>query len=455
LAKRRNPDASQAKRTLGFKALAGSTLVMLAVVVGLHYLCLAFYPKRVLDPFNISDFYPLSVFKFRWPMPYQLGIAMIAAFTLRWLWPRLSAPRVSIWSAFAGVLLVCVLANLVYGWRYGIDFPTATVGDPGIEYYHDAIVIKGPLWFLSRFNSIQPELLLHSRAHPPGPVLFYYVLWLVLRDPGVISIAVATLSFALALPYVRRLLRLAFGEEPPGSLLLYGVLPAVTIYTLASVDAVVASLFLAAIVEFVDEERTGSWIAAAMFLTVSLLFTFAALFLLPVMLGYELICRKRPTRGLKVIGVCALALAALKPIVGFDWWSAFVKASALENEGKFLLFGNPKRYLWYRLGSVAEILFFFTPFLCLLWWRGRTPLEEASPAYNVLAWLGPASLAALLLSGALQRGEAARICMFILPYLLLPVLAAWRRMDAPARFRTVQAVFAWGLVMQLFGFYQW
>jgi hypothetical protein len=45
--------------------------------------------------------------------------------------------------------------------------------------------------------------------------------------------------------------------------------------------------------------------------------------------------------------------------------------------------------------------------------------------------------------------------LFILPYLLLPVVAAWRELRSGDQFRVAQAVFAWGVVMQLFGFYQW
>jgi hypothetical protein len=112
-------------------------------------------------------------------------------------------------------------------------------------------------------------------------------------------------------------------------------------------------------------------------------------------------------------------------------------------------------YLWYRLGSIAEILIFFTPLLCVLWWRGRRTLKRLSPDAALLGWLGIASLAALLLSGALQRGEAARICLFVLPYLLLPVFAAWRLLDDASRRFTAQTVFACGLILQLFGFWQW
>jgi hypothetical protein len=55
----------------------------------------------------------------------------------------------------------------------------------------------------------------------------------------------------------------------------------------------------------------------------------------------------------------------------------------------------------------------------------------------------------------MKIGEAARICLFILPYLSLPVVAALRELNDASRFRVAQGVVAWGLFMQLGGFYQW
>ena len=37
----------------------------------------------------------------------------------------------------------------------------------------------------------------------------------------------------------------------------------------------------------------------------------------------------------------------------------------------------------------------------------------------------------------------------------MPVIAALRELRSVDQFRVAQAVFAWGLIMQLFGFYQW
>jgi hypothetical protein len=446
---------ARTQRAFGAKQLVGATLLFVCGLGLLHFACLRLVSKEDIDPWNLSDFYPLSVFKFRTPQASQLLWAVVFEGTFVALFLKLTRKPVALFWVFGVALLFAVQSNWLHGWRYGIDYPTATSGDSGIEYYHDAIVIHGPLWFLRRFNAVQFELLEHARTHPPGPVLFYYALHRALGNPGLISIAVTATSLGLALPYWRRLLRLTLGEAPTSALLLYAILPANLIYGLAVVDAPIAALFLATVVSFVDEDRRGSWLIAAAWFSVSLFFTFGALFLLPVLLGFELVQHKRVTRTVLVASLSALVLASLRPLFGYGWLSSFLRASAMENAKGFLLFAEPKHYLWYRLGAVAEILCFFSPFMAWLLMRGLPVLKRESRRGFTLAWLGPLSLALVLLSGAMKIGEAARICLFILPYLLLPVIAAWQRLPKADQFRVAQAVFAWGLIMQLFGFYQW
>jgi hypothetical protein len=448
---------SKLKRShsFGVRELAGSVLALLGCIALLHFVCLRLYPKSELDIYDLSDFYPLSVFRFRKPSWPELALALATEALFVGLWRGLSSRRASLAVLFCASLLLAVSSNLLHGWRYGIDYPTATSGDSGIEYYHDAVLIQGPLWLLARFNAIQFQLLEHARTHPPGPVLLYYVLYRTVRDPGLVSIGITAVSLALALPKLRRLLTLAFGEEPPGALLLYAILPANLIYGLATVDAPIAALFLAAAVSFVDDARPGSWCSAGVWLSACLFFTFGALFLVPVFIGFEWLRRKRSSRCLLTFSVAALLLTLLKPLFGYGWLASFVKAATIENANGFLLFTEPKRYLWYRLGAIAEIAFFFSPFLVLALCRGWAALRRASQDAAALAWIGPACLSLMLLSGAMKIGEAARICLFILPYLLLPVLAWFREASDASRFRVAQAVFAWGVVMQLFGFYQW
>lgn len=439
---------------VSWRSLAVAFVVVVGGLLALHFTCLWLCPKSVLDPWNLSDFYPLSVFRFRRPQLYQLGIAAVFVAGYALIWPRLLRARHVAWPIVAG-LGFAVVSNLLHGVRFGLDFPTATKGDGGIEYYHDAIVIQGPLWLLERYNAIQFELLEHARTHPPGPVLFYWLLYRLVHHPVLISVAVAGVSLALTLPYLRRLLRLVGGEEPPGALALYTLLPAILIYGLATVDAFIAPLFLAAVVAFVDDERRWGWLESALFVFLAHFFTFGALFLWPVLFGFELLRRRRLTRSALVLSLTAAGLAVLAVASGFDWWRAFWKAARMENQEGFLLLASPQKYLWYRLGCVAEIALFFTPFLGLLWARGWRLLKEASRDGWTLAWLAPASLAAMLLAGALKIGEAARVCLFLLPFLMLPVVATWQKLEPRSRSRVTCLVLGYGIALQLGGFYQW
>jgi hypothetical protein len=443
-----------------WSALASSyalATVGMAVLVGLlHVACLHFFPKADLDPWNLSDFYPLSVFKLRVPELGQLVSLVVLASMFYGARSFFFAGRAVRWPVVLLVgLLLLIVSNTLQGWRYGIDYPTASNGTGGIEYYHDAILIKGALWFLARFNDIQFELLEHARTHPPGPVLLYYVLHHTLHLPSLISIAIGALSLGLALPYLRRGLVLLLGSEPPGALLLYACMPALMIYGIAVIDALIAALFLATLVEFLDERRRASPWLASLWLTLSLCFTFGALFLVPVLVGFELLRRRRVTRSLGVLAGAALLLAGIWLVFGFNWLYSFQRASAIENEAGFLLFAHPRRYLWYRLGAVAEIALYFTPFLWVLAWRGLGTLRREHPDAFAVAWLGPLVLAGMLLAGMLKIGEAARVCIFIVPYLLLPALVAFRELDDAGRVRTAALVFGWSTCMQLFGFYQW
>ncbi len=440
---------------LSFRALGLSLAAGVAIVALLHFTCLHFYPKAELDRYDLSDFYPFSVFRLRLPKAYQVGIGIGYMLSFSLVWPRLSRGRPKLWLVLAAGLGLAVLSSLLHGVRFGLDYPTATNGDGGIEYFHDALEIPGPLWLITHFNTVQFQLLEHSRTHPPGPVLLYWLLYRVLRAPAVISIAISALTLGISLPALRRLLDLTFGEEPPGALLLYSILPGILIYGLAVIDGPIAGMFLACVVTFVDERRGLSWVRSGLWLFCSLCFTFSALFLLPVLLGFECWRRRRATRSVRAIGLAVVLLGGLRLGFGFDWLAAFLKASAMENASGFLLFAEPKRYVWYRFGAVAEILWFFTPFLCLLLSRGWGALRRRSPDGSALAWLGPATLVCLLLTGVYKIGEAARICLFILPYLSLPVAAALRELDTASRARVAYAVAGYGVFMQLFGFYQW
>jgi hypothetical protein len=219
-------------------------------------------------------------------------------------------------------------------------------------------------------------------------------------------------------------------------------------------DAIFAGLVLAALAEFLGEDRASLWRCAFWAFAASAL-SFGVLFLGPVALGLVLWRRNGWARLAAVAALVVVAWGLVYLATGYDQWLAFRTGSQLENTGGFLLLANPRGYLWYRLGAVLEIGFYFTPFLCLLVPRGLRALGREQPEARVLFWLGLGTVAAMLLSGAMKIGEAARICLFLVPFLMLPIAAAWKSLGAPRQRWLLGLVFAQSLLMQLFGFYQW
>jgi hypothetical protein len=442
-----------AERHIRPRFLLGLGALALLLLGLLHACCLHYYPKALLDPQNLSDFYPLSVFQFRVPEVWQLGFGLCLVLSLAWVWPRLerieSTGRIVLiaWGA-------CFLTKLLDGWRFGIDYPTATWGDNGVEYYHDAIWIKNPLVFLAHFNSSQIFLFEHSRTHPPGAVLLYYFLFQVFQNPGLISLAVAGIALGLALPAWRRLLELSFGSAPQGSVLLLALLPAFLIYGLACLDAVVAASFLMAWVNFLDESSPRNFWLATLFVFLSALLSFAVLYLVALILVWAFL-EARLLRALKILGIVMAALLSIKFAIGFDWLQSFSLASFLENPQGFRLFSDPAHYFWFRLAIPVEIAFFYTPFMLWMTWRGLQRMPSVAPRFSKLPTLASRTFIVFLASGALKNGEGARVAIFLLPFLLLPAVLAWRELDASSRRLLATGLFAWATLMQLFGFYQW
>jgi hypothetical protein len=187
--------------------------------------------------------------------------------------------------------------------------------------------------------------------------------------------------------------------------------------------------------------------------------TFGACFLVPVMVGFEVVCRRSIVRS-AVIGASAAAIyLAMGRFGGFNYLAAFHTASALENPGGFLLWADPLSYVMTRLENVAEILLFFGPFLLVLAVRGWKA-ARAGDGYRdlcVLTALGTGTLLAMFATGAFRTGETARACLFIYPYLLLPV-ATWldaRRAEPGEAKQLAWLVFGQALLMQTIGGYFW
>ncbi|OHB68791.1 MAG: hypothetical protein A2V70_19090 [Planctomycetes bacterium RBG_13_63_9] len=111
------------------------------------------------------------------------------------------------------------------------------------------------------------------------------------------------------------------------------------------------------------------------------------------------------------------------------------------------------------LEDISEIVVFLGPFLLLLFVFGvRAMLRTRTyPSLLVLSCLGIFTLLAMFLTGAFRTGETARACLFIYPYLLLPVAVCLHRAGGASqqRKRLLAVVFAQSVAMQTLGGYFW
>ncbi len=408
--------------------------------------------KRVAT-FNAPFFWPLSIFKPRWPAAAEC-VALAAAAAL-----CLLALRLQIWRRgraailLAGTLFVLV-GTLGQGWEGGFARPVAGLyGGEALQYYHDAQALESPAQALQGFNALQPTLRDHSRSHPPGALLSYWLLERLLGAPALIGLALGLVCLALCglllAAWLRRFLppdRAALG------LWLFFLLPAVQIYFVASLDALIAGCFLGCLVCF-DPAR--SWLRllpALAFLLLSAWLTFAFVYLLPVLGWVELRTRRSLLRTALLGAAAALVLSALRPLLGFDYWQALLTATRLENPAGFRLLAEPLSYVATRIENVAEILLFLGPFAIALAWQGwrRGRGEWREWTRGSLLCLG-----ALFLTGAFKTGETARACLFLLPVLLLPLAAAPALAEARAARLLSLLLAAQALGMQASGDYFW
>jgi hypothetical protein len=464
------PRRATAPRGIGVPAAA--LIFAAAVLAGnaaVRWVC------RHVAAFDCPRYWPLSVFNPRSPAPQDLavaGLVLLAFAVLARRLERAGYPHRSV--VLAGLLLV-LGTTTIPGWQRGFVNPTAGGGrEQGIQYWHDAVTgvdaAGGPVAFVRGFNAAQPGLREHSRTHPPGAVLVFYVLDRCLPGgPGVISVAIAAVAVVLSGRFFRDILRGAGGDIAALAgygTLLFLLLPAVHVYYAATLDALIAALLLGAVSSALRPATAWNVLRGTLCVSAASFLTFGFVWVLPVLLAAEW-NRERSDRAraappvpwylvtaLAILGAVALAMEAG---LGFSYVGALREAARLENPAGFRLFAEPVSYLFTRLENVVEILVFFGPFLSLAALHGFGTLRDASPRLWRVTVAALLTLIALFATGAFRTGETARACLFVVPYLVLPVIARLARPGDEGRERVqlLWLVFAQTVLMQLFGNYFW
>lgn len=357
-----------------------------------------------------------------------------------------------------GGLALITATNSLHGISSGFAKPIAGAdGLPRIQYYDDALRVDSPTAFLNGFNKAQSSLLDHARTHPPGAVLSIYALNRLLGDPARIALALAMISIVTIAPAVYFLLRR--GQTPddrmPGFVTFAVLLlPAVQIYALASIDAVIAGLIAASIAFFLSPRTIPSLIGCTVCLFLAGTLTFAALFLPPVLLVTEWVNRRRWNRTACVVAVTAILHLGVFCLTGFDYVQAFWTATSLENPNGYRLLYEPLSFAITRLECIAEIVLFIGPVVLAMIAGSLQLLKHPRRAMTLAAGM---TLLAMFATGAFHTAETARACLFIVPFLALP-MAEWCKRNCPTsleRWRLAVCVFGQSLLMQLFGDFFW
>lgn len=409
--------------------------------------------RLLIHDVDKPPYWPISVFDPVVPKGFTilLGIALAVIAAAPIVAPR-TPGTLSLGTAFASAALLLAGSNLLQGCADALITPTVGKG----MYWAEAVNVPTALEFLRTFNDRQLELGVHGRTHPPGAILTYYFLYRVFSQPALVSLAVGFVGFFGTGLLVYRMLRANASVAAATSataLLLF--LPAVQVYFVSSLDAVICFSFTATLYASYRWHGIVRDLGTAVTIALSMLLSFAFLWLLATLICFELRTRRELRRLVAPICAPIICVLGLEYLTGFDWCRALRTATLRENPGGFWLVANPGTYFFTRLEGIAELVLFASPPLVYEWVK-RLRQETRPSDFVTLSKIGLAVLLSTFLTGAFKTGETARACSFIYPLVVLPLAScAPNRAAFENNRQLLIALVIQTVVMQLFGSYYW
>lgn len=388
----------------------------------------------------------------QWPwhdLPLGKTLALSAApallyATLLALWVRggLTARRTV--GIALGLVVCCMLFQLAMlhvesePWKY---LRNVVETNYITSYYTDATHIRSVLRFLRRFHRLTLEY--HSETHPPGPILFYYLL-IKLAPSGVAPVLGglvigAIASFGVLVAYACGAIWTDDPQLRLGPCFVYTLLPALILF-LPELDQIYPILTMALLVlwhRVLEARGSGVWLGILLFVASLLAYNLATLgaplALLALWKGHarkwERAWLLRLAREVAVVlGVFVALHLTLHFSTGYRPIEAFERAlrSQAEFDRRRLNEGLDRPYRQVIFFDLYDFLLgggLITGLVaaCTALQRGLPTRERTATAIGLLAIL------IVDLSGLLQC-ETARVWLFLQPFVVIPAglaIARW------------------------------
>jgi hypothetical protein len=405
----------------------------------------------------MDNFWPISISLPKYPV-WQDGITLLALGVGFWLFLKVFIERKSLQLLAGAGLLLIMGTNLLQGYQ-GLYEPL-TASD---SYWADSLKITNLASFLEFYETLQPTLALHSRSHPPGPIVLVYLLSHIAGQPLFASLVLAAIGSGVVFLLYDFLRQKNVSADTAFFVsALFLVLPTVQIYFISSFDAIMPLVFFSVFWAWQRAKEPKWLVTTGVLFALALSFNFAAIFLIPILLFDDWRRHGQVNLSLQLF-VASIILGFLVAILfGYNYWNSFLIGVRMESQGGgFFLLRDPLSYVVTRLENVLEIAIFFSPwlsYLLLLSFKTHTPWKRKQWRSDFAgAFTALVSLTGFFLAGGYYTGETARNTNYIYPFLLIMLGFFVRKkpLTKPEQVTLLTLVFGQSLVMQLFGWYGW
>jgi hypothetical protein len=429
------PTVQQKKQRAEYPSMNIEALTVLAVGVA-FFIGVAFQRS----PLNGS----LRLTHWEWPWR-DLGILHTALFLIvpfaciaYVLWKAESRPdsrfSFDLWILALGNFLLQIMGILADSRGFGLIQQTVRSWS-ATSYFMDAARIQDLATWLHDFD--RASLGFHSSTHPPGPILFYYPFFQLFDSAALIGGCVVGCVGSLGVLVTYKFAGLWTDNHHTRLIAsaFYALLPATTLFfpEMDQVYPIFSMLLILSWCRSLDSKQRipleSLYLGAILFLSTFFAYNLLTVGAFLAYYGLYWIWQQGWTRSSWITllinsgiaaGVCTGAYLALWLATGFNPIASF--RHALANQAAYAVFLN-RPYLRYALfdpydfflgaGIVALPLLLFQLY--------RVPRDFDPTRKEVaLTLIGLATILTIDLTGTL-RGEAARVWLFLLPLLVVPV----------------------------------